>query len=480
MMKLMTIRSSFIEKCVEDILDTEWTPEQLGSFFAKSFFCKSEKVVVEYYKRFSFLVFTKRFLRREHFRLFGEKKVIENVNQYYIDLMKFLLIPDDVEQKKKLALSEIEYRHDYIKQQKDAVDANCQTYSTSKSDRQKKVEYYKKNLDASYEKAQNNKDAEKRILMNAFEIPLFKPSIDTTGLDIPHFHEEDDVVLMTKFEEMSLGDYATLKREYKREGAQTETFKRLTKKYINTEKVFDKCMEIIAGNNFIWKKCQKNLLSKVLGYYNYDSYAFSLCAASNIEGLFSRYCSDCNVGEDELLNNAVSEKVRKLSDMDLVYKHEAVYYTFFFPIIRNRLMHGEGLNDDWSNRADLLLLDFYRTLRVSQSPLLHFNVIADVVNSLKKNYSYTEMIKFCAIHDFIEKKDCDFFDEKYKKIFINDVVDKIKKKRKIPYCCKVMALQLDKTTEKEQRALIFQNLENEIDGWYLCRHIDDWVKLGLY
>jgi hypothetical protein len=201
---------------------------------------------------------------------------------------------------------------------------------------------------------------------------------------------------------------------------------------------------------------------------------------SNIEGLFSKYCSDCNVGEAELLNNAVSEKVRKLSDKGLMDKHEAIYYTFFFPIIRNRLMHGEELSDDWSNRADLLLLDLYRALRVSESPLLHFNVIANVINSLKKGYSYAEMLKFCAIYYFIEKKDCDYFVEKYKNTFINDVVEKIRKKRKIPYCCKVMALLLDKTTEKEQRTLIFQNLGNEFDCWELCRHIDSWVELGIY
>ena len=480
MIEFMKVRYSFMELCVEEIADKEWTSERLGSFFAKKIYCKSENVVVRFLKRSLFFLFTKKFLQRQHYKLFGEKKEIKSVSLYYKDLMKKLLIPEDAENKRKMALSEIDYRQDLIKREQDALDANYQTYATSKSDRQKKAEYYKKRLDASYEKAQKNKDVEKKILMNALEYSLFKPSIDTTGLDIPHFRDEEDVVLMSKFEEMSFHDYATIRNEYKREGEQTEKFKKITRSYIVNNKIYEKCLNIIIGNTFIWKKCQKNLLCKVLGYYNYDSYAFSLTVAPNIEGLFSKYCSDCDIGEAEILNNAVSEKARKLSEKGLIYKHEVIYYTYFFPIVRNRLMHGEKLGSDWENRADLLLLDFYRALRVAESSSLHFNVISNVLYALKTSYSYADMLKFCAIYESIEKNESDVIIKKYKELFINDIIDRIKKKRKIPYCCRVVALMMDNGTDRERRALIFQHIEKNVDAWYLCCNVDGLIQAGLY
>lgn len=406
--------------------------------------------------------------------MFGEKYEFVSEMQYYKDWATLLMIPEDIVNKQKNAQFLLNERKRIIETNRIKSKENLQTYDNSKNDKKNKLIYFYESYLKDLDKAENNLKAEKEILAKAFNIDVLGiGSIHWTNMDIPRLWDEKDYVLMTKFLEMPAGDYRYLKKEYKTNGPQSSSFVATIQQYIANYKVLDCCKSIVNNNKFVSHKCAKDLLQKVLEYYEKDSYAFCLAAVSNIEGLFSAYCLDSGVSEEFLLAKAISEKAAKLFEHGLLHSFDVAYYTYFFPILRNRLMHGTTLDSDWNTRANLIMLDFYNALKISESSTLHYNVIEKNLMNISEGYSYLEMLKFCALHEFFEKNVRDSIMKKYETQFLADITARISKGKKVPNCCIQFAKSLDLVKQKEERKMIFGNSEKEIDDvWTFCTNIE--------
>ncbi len=415
--------------------------------------------------------------------VWGKARKIEDKTKYFAEIAKTMFFTRSVEPREeyffikglaendktliKQYVGECESRKKMIQNQKDIS-----------PDKKNKLCFYYDLRIRDYEKKERDicTYQKKQIFMDVFrhKFIMWRPSYGTI---LPPL-DETTILLYKKFSNKTFNELRTLIREC--DSNQNKIYE-IAEEYVKNEQIDKKISNIIGGTSFLSEI--RNSLQKTLKYYSVDPYVFCLLAISQIEGLFYLYCKDMGYEDKQLLSEPISGKVALLREKKMLYWIDEDYYTIYFPIFRNRLMHGIKINDEWEKKACLILIDLYDALSLSQSKRLHYNMQESLMSELSKNYSYREMVALYAIYNDVHPRLIELRDlivKKYRSNLIKDVEDGIKKGEKdLLYYLKDFAgsLSLKVKSEKELRVKMFQNMEklkNKIEKWtFLAEYIDE-------
>jgi hypothetical protein len=105
---------------------------------------------------------------------------------------------------------------------------------------------------------------------------------------------------------------------------------------------------------------RKALITDLLQLFKRKKYElFSNIAPQLIEGILYDYCLEKSIKESSLINSTLVQKIEMLNNIDdYNIKTSYEYFTFKFPIIRNRIAHGKKVKEDlyilsWTLLTDL-------------------------------------------------------------------------------------------------------------------------------
>lgn len=476
MRDLVKVFSRTENKLIRERNPEKWTYDYIGKIFL-CYLYKGRLTWSEILEKIEDVVF----LQKKNQRVWGDARSIEDKTKYFAEIAKFMFftrkvepckeyifIKERTENDKKLIkqyIAECESRKITIQKQKDIYPDKknklCFYYDLKISDyknKEREIEVYQK----------------KQIFLDVFRVKLIMWT-PMYGTILPPL-DEITVLFYKKFSNKTFNELRKLIREC--DSDQNKIYE-VAEVYIKNEQVVKKIDNLI--NNAFFSEI-RNSLQKTMNYYFTDSYVFCLLAISQIEGLFYLYCKDMGYEDKQLLSETISGKVALLRKKKMLYWIDEDYYTIYFPIFRNRLMHGIKLNDEWCKKAYLILIDLYDALSLSQSKQLHFNMQDALVSKLNTAYFYQGMVALYAVYNDMHPslvKLRDSIVKKYRSDLMKNVEEEINKGN-IDLLCWLKdfaaTLSLEIKFEKELRIKIFQNMnksQKKIDKWTLLAETVD-------
>ena len=152
---------------------------------------------------------------------------------------------------------------------------------------------------------------------------------------------------------------------------------------VNNIKVF------IEKNHFLNKR--KEVLLQIFKHLdNHDYISINNMLPLQIEGLFHDYCILLGIKEKELNISALNKKLDRIKEknsnsMFAYINYE--YFSFRFPIIRNRIAHGRHFNTNNEYQAISLIHDLYSVCQMIIDKDIELNIYLELINKININNS---------------------------------------------------------------------------------------------
>jgi hypothetical protein len=132
--------------------------------------------------------------------------------------------------------------------------------------------------------------------------------------------------------------------------------------YIKDYYIIERLERLIAGHHQLIKR--EEILKQLIEAYSQKKFLlFSNAAPLQIEGIFNDYYLELGIEPNELDTAALHKKLDIISDKDKNFTHYE-YYKFAFPVLRNKVAHGNLYSGDSELTARMLLLDLSHICRV--------------------------------------------------------------------------------------------------------------------
>lgn len=191
---------------------------------------------------------------------------------------------------------------------------------------------------------------------------------------------EDVNEVFNKFLDIPIPELESIKDIYITNISQ---FKLLISDYIKTGKILEKIIENVENNHILIEK--KSLFEKIINYYqNSDFFAFNSLVPLFIEGLFNSMCIELGATNNELKVASLNYKLNYINThVDSFFEYE--YFAFSFPILRNKIAHGNLELEENRYLSNMLILDLYSVTRFfSESKDLPFYKSRKKIEEYKK------------------------------------------------------------------------------------------------
>ncbi len=213
---------------------------------------------------------------------------------------------------------------------------------------------------------------------------------------LPNFlTSNEDLRLLIKFPDIPIHEYKKIKEDFKKD---ENSIYPVAENYINSHNIKQSILDSLDENHILNKR--KDLIIKIMSYYDVDNLVFCHLATAQIEGLLSDYCLEFGHSEKELFGNAIGYKSEQLYNLGLLSRPAFDYYSKIFPIDRNRMMHGMNIISNYDNLAKMVLLDFNYIIDLSKEKHFDFNIIKSVLKKVSEKKSFKNNFNFCLILDF--------------------------------------------------------------------------------
>ena len=140
-----------------------------------------------------------------------------------------------------------------------------------------------------------------------------------------------------------------------------ERFKDIILEYCKTEKIENKIRCHVDANHILNKK--KHLFEKILKVYeNKDYFVFSNLVPLFIEGLFEDMCIELKAEKKDLYAQSLNFKLTYIRNHIYAFL-EYEYFAFSFPILRNKIAHGDLNTNETIYLSNMLILDLLSVTR---------------------------------------------------------------------------------------------------------------------
>ncbi len=179
-------------------------------------------------------------------------------------------------------------------------------------------------------------------------------------------------------------------KEIYRQGNKTKILS-LLKIYIVEEQILKKLLDMSIGNHIL--NSRHKIIEVILNHYNNKDYiSVNNMLPLQIEGLFHDYCILLGIKESTIDVASLNDKLSHIDEKEKNGYSNYEYFSFVFPVIRNKVAHGRYLDDNDELQAVLLLIDLYSVFETIISPTISIN---------KKVNTITELIA-CNVEGSIE------------------------------------------------------------------------------
>ena len=450
------------KRIIKEKSPEKWTYDYIGKIFACYLF-KGRLTWEEILQKIEDL----RFLQNKHKRVLGESRQISNKKDYFTELSKIFMLHHSMEPCNEFFFlnNQAENDKNKIALYKDFCESEIkkiQNQNGISPDKKNKLIFYYTNEIKKYQHTEEQIEIflRKDIYGYTFKI---KPImwVPPYGIVQPPIDEQTTLVYK-KFSNKAIPEVHKILKKCKDNPNNLYIF---AKEYIQKESIIQKANQIIEQNSLL-SEIQLSL-KKTIAYYKKDPYIFCILAISQIEGLFYLYCKDMGYSDKQLLASSISDKVRLLraKNKRILFSLDETYYTIYFPIFRNRMMHGIKLNDDWEKKSFLILIDFFEALSASQSEYLHFNILKKLLDDLNAGFSFNRITALYALWDFFPScmvKLRDSIVIKHKQSIKKEITEQINSNSTewIPYYRK-FAENLKNPSEKSLKIEIFKYMAKQ-------------------
>lgn len=201
--------------------------------------------------------------------------------------------------------------------------------------------------------------------------------------------------LSNKFLDVTIEKHKEMDRLYKEN---LPAFYVATKKYIEEKKIIEKIQGVVAGNHCL--DLRKRVFDEAFDAYTKgNKYLFCSVIALQIEGLFADYCIELGIDGSSIRSGSLTDKVRMATQKNNRYR-SFEYYAFRFPLIRNKIAHGNIITDDVNDLSDYLLLDLFDVCLSLTSLSLPVNKVVSILRQWKDVKSEKRLeVKYCLFRD---------------------------------------------------------------------------------
>ena len=171
-------------------------------------------------------------------------------------------------------------------------------------------------------------------------------------------------------------------------------FYKWAEEYLNSR--LNALQDLITDNQ--WFTFRKDILLKAIDFYTKGAYQVSNSIVSlQIEGIITDVLICLGADPKGLEHQQITNKVHALYEHNVNFFDEE-YYSFIFPVIRNRIAHG-GAHTTQKEDAIMLLLDLSRICKfAAEEPSLPINTLAQIIAHY--TYAQTKEEKGKSLYDY--------------------------------------------------------------------------------
>lgn len=200
--------------------------------------------------------------------------------------------------------------------------------------------------------------------------------------------------ISNKFLDLPLRVYPEIKDLYV---SNKKDFFEFAKMYISdgindNESVITKIMTAVNTNHILNRR--KNILETILKHYKNEDYISVVnMLPLQIEGIFHDISIELGISESQSNKTAINKLLESLNEKTQSF-HYFEYYSFIFPITRNKVAHGELIEDNLEHTAIMLILDLMPVCELALSEDIKINKVLKLMNSIEKDKKERELVEF--------------------------------------------------------------------------------------
>jgi len=188
-------------------------------------------------------------------------------------------------------------------------------------------------------------------------------------------------------------------------------FYRIVRQKYTPKYLIKEIKESIDSNHILISR--KSILNKLLKFYlkrDWETFA-NICPAQ-IEGLFFQLAVEVGVKAESMKTSSITDKVENVWEKsEILNEYDYEYFAFVFPIVRNKISHGQSLGDDLSDLAYSLLFDLKTLCLFFKSWKLKYNEAIYQQEKIKENE--TDLYHLVKYIDLLKVKIDPFYNPSY-------------------------------------------------------------------
>lgn len=247
--------------------------------------------------------------------------------------------------------------------------------------------------------------SQRDLIYMPFSFKLFSGSMPYRFSKSPIFkyYNEYDVRDLTpisnKFLDLAARAYPDIRNLY---DSNKKEFFEFAKMYILEEKydygnVINK-INTYTETNYILNRRKKILNTIFFHYKNEDYISVVNMLPLQIEGIFHDICIELGISESQSNKTAINKLLEILNEKTQSF-HYFEYYSFIFPITRNKVAHGELIEDNLEHTAIMLILDLVPVCELAISEDIKINKVLKLMKIIEKDNNKKNLIEFLEYLD---------------------------------------------------------------------------------
>lgn len=325
-------------------------------------------------------------------------------NEFYREICKtyFCLVPNDstnLEQKVKMIVEDLETiekdKANYIKQ---LEDLKKKEFEEGKNYKEKLIIHFiNKQKEAeeqilSYIKKKLSTETNKNKYQLSSSFQLFPDYTYHYNFASHRYKLEYLSEISNKLRNVRLARYFELEKLYRTD---KKKFLEELKLDFNLEQTIDTIKEYVSQSKRLSQR--KELLDDILDLIKLGkTQLFCNVVPQQVEGILYDYCIEFGIDENSLKNSTLGDKINLLSENGNT-EIDFEYFSFIFPLIRNRVAHGKLIEQNLDLNSWLLLLDLKYVCELLLSSNLKCNKDINFISSLNESSTIIELIKTAPI-----------------------------------------------------------------------------------
>lgn len=158
------------------------------------------------------------------------------------------------------------------------------------------------------------------------------------------------------------------------------------------ESVIITIMNAVNKNHILNRR--KDILETIFKHYKNEDYISIVSMLPlQIEGIFHDISIELGISESQSNKTAINKLLEVINEKSQSFYYFE-YYSFIFPITRNKVAHGELIEDNLEHTAIMLILDLLPVCQFATSDDIKINKVLQLMKSIEENEEEAKLLEF--------------------------------------------------------------------------------------